>query len=228
MASSTSGTACRPTSRTTARRRRWPSTRSARRDSAIPNLVTIKVGRGIGAGLVLNDTLFQGDGFGAGEIGHVAVVDDGAACRCGRFGCLETVASSRAIAARAAELAAELDTPLAATAARGELEIDDLVRAYLDGDPAARTAALEAARYLGRAIAGLIGVLNIGRVVLDGPVTGFGDEWLAAVADEARRRSLGLLSGDTEIEFGRLTENVVILGASALLITRELGLSLGR
>jgi predicted NBD/HSP70 family sugar kinase len=192
------------------------------------NLVTIKVGRGIGAGLVLNGSLFQGDGFGAGEIGHVAVVDDGAACRCGRFGCLETVASSRAIAARAAELATELGTPLAATTADRELDMDDLVRAWLDGDPAARQAALEAARSLGRAVAGLIGTLNVGRVVLDGPVTGFGDEWLAAVADEARRRSLTLLSGDTEIEFGRLTENVVVLGASALLITRELGLSLAR
>jgi len=59
-------------------------------------------------------------------------------------------------------------------------------------------------------------------------VTGFGDEWLDAVSDEARRRSLTLLSGDTEIEFGRLSENVVVLGASALLITRELGLSLAR
>jgi N-acetylglucosamine repressor len=194
----------------------------------IPNLVTIKLGRGIGAGLVLNGSLFQGDGFGAGEIGHVAVVDDGAACRCGRFGCLETVASSRAIATRAAELAGELGSPLATKAADGELDIDDLVRAFLDGDEAARTAAFEAARAIGRAIAGLIGVLNVGRVVLDGPVTGFGDEWLAAVADEARRRSLGLLSADTEIVFGRLTENVVVLGASALLITRELGLSLAR
>jgi predicted NBD/HSP70 family sugar kinase len=195
----------------------------------LPNLVTVKIGRGIGAGLVLNGSLFQGDGFGAGEIGHVAVVDDGAACRCGRFGCLETVASSRAIAARATELAAQLGTPLGRTARNGsELEIDDLVRAWLDGDVAARTAALEAARYLGQAIAGLIGVLNIGRVVLDGPVTAFGEEWLAAVADEARRRSLTLLSADTEIEFGHLSPNVVVLGASALLITRELGLSLAR
>jgi N-acetylglucosamine repressor len=193
-----------------------------------PNLITIKVGRGIGAGLVLNGSLFQGDGFGAGEIGHVAVVDDGAACRCGRFGCLETVASSRAIALRAKGLARDLGTPLARVATADELTMDDLVRAWLDGDAAARQAALEAARYLGQAVAGLIGTLNVGRIVLDGPVTGFGDEWLAAVADEARRRSLTLLSGDTEIEFGRLSENVVVLGASALLITRELGLSLAR
>ncbi len=190
-----------------------------------PNLITVKLGRGIGAGLVLNGSLFQGDGFGAGEIGHVAVVDDGAACRCGRFGCLETVASSRAIAARATSLAVQLGTPLAGVAAERELTIDDVVRSFADGDAAARTAALEAARFLGRAIAGLIGALNIHRIVLDGPVTAFGDEWLEAVADEARRRSLGLLSGETEIEFGRLAPNVVILGASALLITRELGLS---
>jgi N-acetylglucosamine repressor len=193
-----------------------------------PNLITIKVGRGIGAGLVLNGNLFQGDGFGAGEIGHVAVVDDGAPCRCGRFGCLETVASSRAIVARAAVLAEELGTGLAARARDRELTFDDVVAAYRADDPAARTAALEAARFLGRAIAGLIGALNIGRIVLDGPVTAFGDVWLGTVSDEARRRSLGLLSADTEIAFGRLSPNVVVLGASALLITRELGLSLAR
>ena len=51
----------------------------------------------IGAGVVLGGELFHGDGFGAGEIGHMVVEDDGAECRCGRFGCLETVASSRAI-----------------------------------------------------------------------------------------------------------------------------------
>ena len=190
-----------------------------------PNLVTIKVGRGIGAGLVLNGSLFQGDGFGAGEIGHVAVVDDGAACRCGRFGCLETVASSRAITARAVELAEELATPLPST---GEPDIDDIIAAFAAGNPAARTAAFEAARFLGRAVAGLIGALNVGRIVLDGPVTAFGDEWLAAVADEARRRALGLLAADTELEFGRLAPNVVVRGASALLINRELGLSLTR
>jgi len=192
------------------------------------NLVTIKIGRGVGAGLVLNGTLFQGDGFGAGEIGHVAVVDDGAACRCGGFGCLETVASSRSIATRAAALAMELGTPLADTAAGGDLTFEAVLDAYRAGDAAARTAALEAARYLGQAVAGLIGALNIGRIVLDGPVTAFGDEWLAALRDEAGRRAFGLLGRNTEIVVGRLSPNVVVLGASALLITRELGLSLSR
>ena len=199
------------------------------------NLITVKIGRGIGAGLVLNGSLFQGDGFGAGEIGHVAVVDDGAACRCGGFGCLETVASTGAIVARAAALSAELGQAAAPehdaappSMAADERGFEALLGAYEAGDQAARTAALEAARYVGRAIAGLIGTLNIGRIVLDGPVTGFGDAWLAAVRDEARRRTFGLLGRDTDIVVGRLAPNVVVLGASALLITRELGLSLSR
>ena len=72
------------------------------------NLVAIKVGRGIGAGLVLGGELFGGDGDGAGEIGHIVVEPDGAECHCGRFGCLETIASAPSIL-RAAD-AAGLDT----------------------------------------------------------------------------------------------------------------------
>ena len=54
------------------------------------NLVAIKVGHGIGAGLLLGGELFQGDASGAGEIGHYGVVDGGDECHCGRCGCLET------------------------------------------------------------------------------------------------------------------------------------------
>ncbi len=75
----------------------------------------IKVGRGIGAGLVLDGDLFGGDGDGAGEIGHIVVEPDGAECHCGRFGCLETVASAPAIlrAAVAAGLPASDHAPRA-------------------------------------------------------------------------------------------------------------------
>src|SRR5512147_1444031 len=106
------------------------------------NLVAIKVGRGVGAGLVLNGELFVGDGDGAGEIGHIVVEPDGAECRCGRFGCLETVASAPAIlraaaeagvAARAGEAGAgELRRPPRA----GDLTLADLGAAAEAGDAA--------------------------------------------------------------------------------------------
>ena len=182
----------------------------------VPNLIAIRVGRGVGAGLILRGSLFQGDGSGAGEIGHVVVDDDGALCRCGRTGCLETVAGMRAIEARA-------------SAATGHPTDLSAVRAAIDaGDAWAIAIADAAGAALGRAIAGLIGALDIRRIVLLGPVTELGEPWLSAVRREAQTRALALLAEDIEIAVARPTTNVVIRGASALLVARELGLSLVR
>ena len=180
--------------------------------------------------MVLGGDLFHGDGSGAGEIGHVGIVDDGVLCRCGRFGCLETVASSRAIVAAATEVASERPMTFFGRrlAAAGALDLDD-VRAGLeagDGDAAAIVAA--AGRALGQAVAGLIGALNVHRIVLLGSVAALGEPWRAAVRDEAERRSLAMLSRQTRIELGGASDDVVVLGASALLMSRELGLVAAR
>jgi predicted NBD/HSP70 family sugar kinase len=189
------------------------------------SLVAIKVGHGIGAGLVLTGELFHGDDFGAGEIGHVVIVDDGRACRCGRFGCLETVASSRAIIGDATAAAkAEPGGFLGRRAAHKTLDLDD-IRAGLDAkDETTRRIVVAAGRFLGSAVAGLIGTLNVRRIVLIGSVAQLGEPWLDAVRDEAARRSLGMLGGETRIELGRTATDEVVLGASALLMVRELGL----
>jgi predicted NBD/HSP70 family sugar kinase len=196
------------------------------------NLIAVKVGRGIGAGVVLGGELFHGDGFGAGEIGHVVVEDDGAECRCGRFGCLETVASSRAILERAtAEAMAEPASPLGLRlATTGELQLDDLRAAMDDGDEAARRIVVAAARFMGQALAGLIGALDVERIVLHGSVTELGPVWLETVRDEAHRRALRLLAGGVSIELpGPVADlgDLVVLGASAVLLTAELGLAVG-
>ncbi|HEY3165477.1 MAG TPA: ROK family transcriptional regulator [Candidatus Limnocylindrales bacterium] len=182
----------------------------------VPNLIAIRVGRGVGAGLILRGALFQGDGSGAGEIGHVVVDENGTLCRCGRTGCLETVAGMRAIEARATE-ATGRPTDIAAT--REAIEA---------GEAWAMTIADEAGAALGTSIAGLIGALDIRRILLLGPVTELGEPWLAAVRREAGNRALALLADDIEISVARPTTNVVVRGASALLVARELGLSLAR
>jgi N-acetylglucosamine repressor len=190
------------------------------------NLIAIKVGHGIGAGFVLGGELFHGDGFGAGEIGHTAIVDDGKACRCGRFGCLETVASSRAILAEATDAAtATPDSFLGQRlAAAGSLDLDDVSAGLAAGDEPTRRIVVAAGRFLGTAVAGLIGALNIHRIVLIGSVAALGEPWLEAVRDEAGRRSLAMLTGETRIDIGHTSSDEVVLGASALLMVRELGL----
>ncbi len=178
------------------------------------NLVAIKVGRGIGAGLVLGGELFGGDGDGAGEIGHIVVEPDGAQCHCGRFGCLETIASAPSIL-RAAD-AAGLDT--GGSLAR-------LAEAAAQGDERATTISRAAGRALGSAIANLIGTLDVRRIVIHGSVTALGEPWLEAVRDEATRRSLGPLARETRILDGGVGEDLTLLGACALLLTDELGLT---
>ena len=182
-----------------------------------PNLVGVRIGRGVGAGVVLEGRLLQGDGFGAGEVGHTVVVEHGAPCRCGNRGCLETVASSRAILERIAE-----HQP----GARPAPTIEEAVAAFRRDEEPTRSIVLEAARYLGLAAAGLVGTLNIRHIVLVGSVTAFGDPWLQVVRDTMRARALPVLAAGTSVDIGRLGDGAVVLGASALLLAQELGLFL--
>ncbi len=180
------------------------------------NLIVIKVGRGVGAGIILNGQLFQGDGYAAGEFGHVSMVGAQAPCRCGRDGCLETMTSMRALVGAAGAV---------------EPSITDeagLVAAFLAGVTGIRQIVLDAARELGVAVGWLIGMLNVRHVLLVGPVASFGDDWLGEVQRSARSSVLALLARDTQIEFGDVLEDVVVLGASALLMEQQLGLGLAR
>jgi predicted NBD/HSP70 family sugar kinase len=180
------------------------------------NLIVIRVGRGVGAGIILNGQLFQGDGYGAGEFGHVSMSGADAPCRCGKTGCLETMASMRAL----------LDS---ATAAEPSItDENSLVAAFHAGVSVVRRIVLDAARELGIAIGWLIGVLNVRHVLLVGRVASFGDEWLGEVRRYARSSVLALLAADTHIEFGHVHDDVVVLGASALLMEQQLGLGLVR
>ncbi len=183
------------------------------------NLIVINVGHGIGAGIVIDGQLFQGDGGGAGEIGHVvAVWDGGQACRCGNRGCLETVASAQAVVKRARELALDSTGSIFAQSPR-EITFSSLEQAFAAGDPLARRVVLEAARYMGQAISSLIGTLNIHKIVLSGDMTCFGVPWLEAIRETMSQTSFSILAGETQVEIGQLGSNRIVLGASALLLS---------
>lgn len=186
-------------------------------------MVVVKVGEGIGAGIIIGGRLFRGDDSGAGEIGHTRVAEDETACRCGGSGCLETVASVRAVLERARRLAPEAprDWPDG-----GPLTHASLVRAFAAGDPLARRIVLEAAPPLGRVLAAIIGTLGIRDVVLIGHMTDYGEAWLAAVRAETRRSALPLLVERATIRIGQTGPDGVELGAAAMLMTSELGLTL--
>jgi predicted NBD/HSP70 family sugar kinase len=192
----------------------------------VASMIVIRVGRGIGAGIVLDGRLYQGDGFGAGEIGHTAVAGNERPCRCGGVGCLETLASTRATVQRAREQAPFAPESMLHGRVLDDLDFDELIAAFHAGDELAREIVADAAHQIGRSIGGLIGALNIRNIVLVGEMTRLGEPWLSIVRREAHRSALTLLADDTRIEIGRVERNLVVVGAAALLMTRELGLSL--
>lgn len=184
------------------------------------NLVMLNVGRGIGAGIVLNGDLFYGDGFGAGEIGHVVVSAGEQLCTCGNRGCLEAVASTRAILSRAGEIASER-----AEGAQPPLESwQELVEAYRSGSPAAVKAVREAAHYIAAAVANLAGALNIEHNYISGAVTALGEPLLCEVKAELQHRMLPSLAQRTAIQYATLADSIGIKGSSAMVMKQLLGI----
>jgi glucokinase-like ROK family protein len=182
------------------------------------NLVVINVGYGIGSGIILNGKLFQGDDGGAGEIGHVVVVHQGAKpCRCGHAGCLETVASAQAILREAKTLLQFPDSSDSSELSETAI-LDEIEKAFESGNPTIRELILKSAQYLGYAIASLVGTLNIHQIVLVGEMTRFGKAWLEVIQRTMLENSLSRLAKLTSIEIGRLENNATLLGAIALLV----------
>lgn len=191
-----------------------------------PNLVVVKVGNGIGAGIILGGRLYTGEGYGAGEIGHLVVEEGGAPCKCGNSGCLETVASAVALLGRARALAAaDPGSPLGRLApAPASMTLDMIALAARDGDPGAGALVADAGRSLGVAVAGLVSVLNVRRVLLTGRVAALGEPLRAHVQAELARRALPALARQTSVEVAALGPDAPLLGAAAPLLTHELGL----
>lgn len=176
------------------------------------NLVLIKAGRGIGAGIVLGGQLIVGDGFGAGEIGHVTVVENGELCRCGNRGCLETVASIRGLLQQIAEQTGEPAPTW-----------EEVLAAAQQGDTAVQAALQQAGTHLGTAVAHLIGILNVQQIVIAGQMSRAGDSFLAGVRTAVNQRVLPTMAAGTHISYTTLGDDVVLMGASALVLKQQLG-----
>lgn len=177
------------------------------------NLILVKLGRGVGAGVVIDGTLHRGEHSAAGEIGHVRVRDDGEACRCGNRGCLETVASVPAILRR--------------LGADPELQPwDALALAGLVGDEPVRRALAEAGRHLGMVLANVVALLDIGHVVLAPDLRNASDILIDEIRTELASRILPATADLVEIEATQLGGDLVLAGAASGVLVDRLGVVL--
>lgn len=184
------------------------------------SLVVVNVRHGIGAGILINGRLFQGDGGGAGEIGHIMVQENGALCRCGKRGCLETVSSVKAVVQRAQELARHYSTSKLAQDP-SKISLDSIITAFQANDPLAHRVIWDAAHYLGVSIANLVGTLNIQKIVITGEMARCGDAWLKGIAESMHEAGLTYLVQNTQLEIGKLDYRGYFLGAAAIMLMED-------
>ena len=171
-----------------------------------PTVVFVKVGTGIGAGLILNGVPYAGNIGLTGEIGHTPIYEHGLLCRCGNRGCLETVASTT--------IMIEL---LSRTLGR-PVRTKEIVRMALEGDERAIRVVEEAGLAVGRSIAAITNLINPQTIIVGGPLTGLGDMLLGPIRSALKRYAVPMIMETTDLVMSSLGERAEALGGAALVL----------
>ncbi len=170
------------------------------------DVIYVMVASGVGAGIVLDGRLHRGVTGLAGEIGHVRVRAEGAVCRCGNRGCLETVASTDAMLS------------LLRPADGGGASMGTLIEMLVAGDIGAQRVVNDAGREIGRVVAGLCNVLSPSGVIVGGDLGIVADSLLNGIREALDRYALPPVRAALELRAGVLGERAEMLGALALVI----------
>jgi predicted NBD/HSP70 family sugar kinase len=177
----------------------------------VDDMLFVKIATGIGSGIISDGRLRRGAQGAAGDIGHIAVPGaEDVPCRCGNLGCLEAVASGRALAE--ALRRAGLD-------AHDGADVVALVRA---GDLTAGRAVRQAGRELGSVLAACVSLLNPSLVVIGGVVAEAGEHLIAGIREVVYQRSLPLATQHLRIVTSQARSQVGIIGASAMAVDHVL------
>src|SRR6266545_4836381 len=172
------------------------------------HLLYIKASHGLGTGLVLAGTLYRGSRGFAGEIGHITLEKDGAWCRCGNRGCLETVVSS-----------SQVRRQLRATGHRDE---HGTVALVLRDDAVSRRILSEAGRVLGRVAADMCNLLNPEAVIIGGELGVGGEPLLSGVRESIDRFAQPATAEVVVVMTAQLGVRSEVMGAVAIAASRAL------
>ncbi|MDN5686441.1 MAG: ROK family transcriptional regulator [Brachybacterium sp.] len=174
------------------------------RQESIPDLIYVKAGTGIGAGLISRGQLIHGGSGVAGDITHVPVPGaEGRQCSCGRTGCLETVASGAAIRRELVDQELEVSS------------IRDVIDLAVTFQPAATTAVRRSGKQLGTALSSLVNFLNPSAVIIGGALSGV-DAYVAAVRSAIYDSSLAMTTQHLLIETTTAGSDAALIGLTRI------------
>jgi glucokinase-like ROK family protein len=185
------------------------------------DVVYIKIGSGIGAGIISAGRLHRGAQGAAGDVGHVAVSDqDSVICRCGNTGCLEALAGGAALGRDAMAAARDNRSTFMADrlAERDNVTARDVIEAADHGDPVAVALLNRSGNLVGRMLATLVNFYNPSLVIIGGGVASAGDTYLATIRQNVYRRSLPLATRDLRVVRSSSIETIGLLGAAFVVL----------
>ena len=177
------------------------------------NVAFIKVGSGIGAGLIINQQIYGGTTGSAGEIGHLTVDENGPLCACGNHGCLEAFAGGHAIASQARKLVVSGKRTLLSEKSLDSITAHDVAEAARRGDLTAQEIIKRSGTFIGIAIAGLINLINPSTVIIGGGVAQVGDLLTGPIRQAVRERSLRASEHGVRITTAMLGRRSSLMGA---------------
>ena len=185
----------------------------------VDDLLFVKVGTGVGCGIIVDGAVYRGASGSAGDIGHIRVDDDGPVCSCGNVGCLEAYFSGLRSPARLRDGTKRPLRHAGRTPRRGgHRHGRGRGRGRVDRRPAGRRAVRDGGRRLGLLLAGLVSFFNPGMVVIGGEVAaGLGHPFLAEIRSVVYRRSLPLATGNLPIVLSELGPQAGVIGAARMI-----------
>jgi glucokinase-like ROK family protein len=181
--------------------------------AGIDHFIFVKIGTGIGAGIISNGRLHRGSDGCAGDIGHICVDKEGPLCACGNKGCLEAMASK---ALKAAQNGSSPILRQMREANGGVLRPEDVNAACRDGDQAALDIIRDSGQMIGDVLASLVNFFNPSHIFIGGGIANFGNHLLVAIRRAVLHRSLPLATTHLSIKFSRVGSNVGVMGAISL------------
>lgn len=185
----------------------------------IDHFLVIKIGTGIGCGIMASGQVHHGSDGCAGDIGHICVDKQGPVCRCGNRGCLEAMAAGPAIAEMAMQAVQDGKSELLRNmmeSHNGVLSPEDVNAACREGDEAALEIIRASGQMIGDVLAGLVNFFNPSHIYISGGIANFGNHLLIAIKHSVLRRSLPLATTNLSINFSQTGPDAGVIGATML------------
>lgn len=187
------------------------------------DVLCLNICDGVGLGMILNGIVYRGKSGLAGEFGHINVVKDGNLCTCGKYGCLETVASGTALIEQAQQGIKKGQESLISELVNNnldEIHVSDIIEAVNKGDVFAIEIINKLGHFLGEALASLVHIFNPEMIIIGGKVALAEEYLINPIQNTLNKYTISHIKKDTAVVTSMLQDKVKLLGSVAMVMNQ--------